>query len=144
MMVTRFYLLMDSQTAKITIGPGWQPILELALEYLAVFDRLQQLDGLGEVVLKVIDGQRGFFHMEYENIHPPYDNMMYRLAGTFRGQSSKMCEICGERSARRKYFSWVPTLCRKHFIESANYADDRKRAILAGEWTSVLGLSPRQ
>lgn len=133
---------MDRSKTRVTVGPGWDQLTPIIWTFFTMIDELQQMHGYGEVVLKCIDARNGLFYVEWENIHESYFPIVNPFYQGIRTISVSRCEICGERSIRRKFFTWIPTLCRDHFIDLANYADDRRRAILSGEYVSPQEMSP--
>ena len=115
--------MIDREEGITRVGLGWR---DVANTFYDMVDLIQDATGAKINVTKV-EANRGFFHFECEDVPEKYQNLLNRIFQSLRATSAVTCEICGKKGLRRKYFRWVPTLCREHFIDSANRADEWKR-----------------
>lgn len=121
--------VIDREQARSLVGQGWSEVVEIFYDIIHLITVTQKHDfpEHPEPEITLIQAQYGFFYFEYINIHPKYIVVLERMRQSLRSLSANTCEICGELGLRRKYFSWRPTLCRKHYIDSANRADQWNR-----------------
>lgn len=115
--------MIEREEGRSRVGQGWTEIVDAFYDMLFLID---QATGSKINVVKV-EAVRGFFHFECEDVPEKFRPLLNRIFQSLRATSAVTCEICGEHGLRRKYFIWAPTLCRNHFVDTANRADEWKR-----------------
>ncbi len=123
------YVPMPREEAYSRIGPGWKDFIDQIYDAVELISAGQQslYPGSHKIEIHSVDSRWGMTDFKWEHGVDVSNWLISRVWNSVRAFSTTKCEICGKNGKRRRYFSWTPTLCRKHFIEHANYADERRK-----------------
>ena len=100
----------DLELAKLSVGPGWHPLLAAFWKYLD-----QRNEGSPDPIV-VVQVKEKYGGLRIYLSHG--DNYEVGMTSGIRLASTTICEDCGEPGELRNDIVWIRTLCSAHYLEA--------------------------